>query len=88
LEYGETHPMQIGVRYEYLDDDGMEQALKAWSVKDKLSIGGEYSFYKINKLIVYISAEMRHSRYRVHSSLYPFMHHKNIELYIKSGIDF
>jgi hypothetical protein len=88
IAYHRSHPLQIAVRYEHLDDDGLAQKLQSWSVKDKMSIGGHFSFMEVNRRIVSIGVEIRNTRYRYHPSLEKKMHHGNQEVYAKLGIDF
>jgi hypothetical protein len=35
-----TEPLEIGVRYEYFDDDGLADAFGTWSVEQRVSAGG------------------------------------------------
>jgi hypothetical protein len=60
-----TEPLEIGVRYEYFDDDGLADAFGTWSVEQRVSAGGRYSFYYDveSGLAAYVGAEYRYTDY-------------------------
>jgi hypothetical protein len=58
-----SEPLEIGVRYEYFDDDGLGDAFGTWSVEYRVSAGGRYSFYYdvASGLAAYVGVEYRYT---------------------------
>lgn len=85
-----SEPLEVAVRYEYFDDDGMADALLTWAVEDRYGIGGRYAFYSDEEsgLSAYAGIEYRHTDYRLHSSLKDKVSDKNDELLMRMGISF
>src|SRR5512138_610571 len=40
-----AHPALAALRFEALDDGGRAEALGTWSVKNRISLGGRYTFF-------------------------------------------
>ncbi len=83
-----SEPFEIAARYEHFDDDGMTDKAVAWSVEDRYSLGARYTFYNDWILTAYLSAEYRHSDYRVPSSLKGTMADGNDEFFARLGLSF
>lgn len=83
-----SHPIEIAARYEIFDDDEMTRVLSIWSVKNKYSLGGRYTFYDDGKIFAYFESEFRESSYRIPPAQGPMISDKNTELYIRLGVDF
>jgi hypothetical protein len=63
--FTQTHPFNVAVRWEGFDDDGLTRALGAWTVRDRLAVGGKYTLFEHVPEAVYLDAELRNTRYRV-----------------------
>ncbi|MBF0329874.1 MAG: LbtU family siderophore porin [Nitrospirae bacterium] len=88
--YSVTDPLEIAVRYEDFDDGGIAEKSRTWSVDNRYSIGGTYTFYKDEKkgLSAFVASEYRHTNYRLHPSQKLLMGGKNDELFMKMGVSF
>jgi len=60
-----AHPTVLAVRFEAFDDGSLAAALGAWSVKNRLSAGGRYTFYERGKFETALSLEYRLQTLRV-----------------------
>jgi hypothetical protein len=60
-----AEPMEIALRYEHFDDDGLAEEMGTWSVRDRYSAGGRYTFHESDGLTAYLALEYRVSKYRV-----------------------
>ncbi len=83
-----AHPIDLAIRYEYFNDDSMSDLADIWSVKNRISLGGRYSFFEDKNIIAYFEMEIRLSKYRVPPHLTDLLNNRNKELYMKLGIDF
>jgi hypothetical protein len=83
-----AHPIEVALRYEYFDDDGMSALFNTWSTQSRVSLGGRYTFYELEKTAAYVEAELRRQDYRVPPSLQSTMNPKNLEFYLMLGVDF
>jgi len=83
-----AHPVEVALRYEHFDDDGMSALVDSWSTRSRVSLGGRYSFYEHDKTAAYFEAELRRQNYRVSSLLQPAMGPGNTEFYLMLGVDF
>lgn len=61
-----SEPLEIAVRYEHFDDDGMSDEPGIWTVDNRYSAGARYAFYydEESELTAYIAAEYRLTKYR------------------------
>jgi hypothetical protein len=75
-----SEPLELAVRYEHFDDDGMADELGIWSAEDRYSAGGRYAFYHDALLTAFAAVEYRHTDYR--------MAEANNELMTRLGITF
>ncbi len=81
-----SEPLEIALRYEHFDDDGMSDDLGVWTVKDRYSAGARYSFYNDAEtgFNAFLAGEYRHTELRVHTD----MNDSNDEVYLRLGVDF
>jgi len=81
-----SEPLEVALRYEYFDDDGLSDDLKIWSVKDRYSVGARYSFYndETSGLNAFVAGEYRRTELRTHTA----MKDSDDEFYIRVGVDF
>ena len=81
-----SEPLELAIRYEHFDDDGMSDDLGIWSVKDRYSSGARYSFYNDEEtgFNAFVAGEYRHTELRVHTD----MKDSNDEVYLRLGVDF
>ncbi len=84
--YGVSESLDIALRYEHFDDDGISERLGIWTVKDRYSVGTKYSLYRNETvgLEVFVAGEYRRTGFRVHGE----MPDSNDEIYIRLGADF
>lgn len=82
-----SNPFEIAVRYEHFDDDGMSGEVGVWSVRDKYSIGGRYTFHQKGETTLYAQGEYRGTRLRVPPTL-GAMSETNREIYLRFGMSF
>jgi len=80
-------PLEVALRYEHFDDDGMSDDIGVWTVKDRYSAGARYSFYNDEEtgLNAFLAGEYRHTTYRKGDN---DMKGKNNEAYVRVGVDF
>ena len=81
-----SEPLEIALRYEHFDDDGMSNDLGVWTVKDRYSLGARYSFYndETSGLNAFVAGEYRRTEYRTDAD----MKDSNDEVYLRVGVDF
>ncbi len=81
-----SEPLELALRYEHFDDDGMSDDLGIWTVKDRYSAGARYSFYTDEEtgFNAFVAGEYRHTELRVHTD----MKDSNDEVYLRLGVDF
>jgi len=79
-------PLEVALRYEHFDDDGMSEDLGIWTVKDRYSGGARYSFYNDEQtgFNAFVAGEYRHTEYRTQTN----MKDSNDEVYLRVGVDF
>jgi hypothetical protein len=80
--------LELGIRYEYLDDDDIEKKSLSWSVEDRYSIGGTYTFFENEYVSCYSMLEYRKINYRVHQSIKATQADSNDEYYARIGVSF
>lgn len=83
-------PLEIAVRYEVFDDDGMARAAQAWSVESRVSAGGRYSFYSDEEsgLAAFVGVEYLHTEYDLHPALEATHAGSNDEVIARLGVAF
>ena len=79
-------PLEVALRYEHFDDDGMSETLGIWTVRDRYSIGARYSFYNDETAGVnaFVAGEYRRTGLRTDAE----MKDSNDEVYLRLGVDF
>jgi hypothetical protein len=83
-----SQPVNIAMRYEHFYDDGLSGEVEAWSVEDRMSAGGRYTFYEDGIISAYIAGEYRMTDYRVNEALRPGVEDENDELLLRLGLVF
>jgi hypothetical protein len=83
-----AEPVELAIRYERFEDDGLADDLGAWSVEHRYGIGGRYTFYQNEVLSAYVGAEYRMTEYRVDSSIKDTMDDENNEVFVRLGLTF
>jgi|GEM_PF-276273 len=83
-------PIELALRYERFDDDGLAEKNSSWSAKNRYSGGIRYSFYKDEEkgLAAYLATEYRYTGYRLHSSLKDTRADNNKEFLVRLGVAF
>ncbi len=81
-----SEPLEVALRYEHFDDDGLAEATGAWSIKDRYSGGVRYSFYndETSGLNAFVGVEYRKTRYRTYTPMID----SNDEVYTRLGVGF
>jgi hypothetical protein len=82
-----AHPVLAALRFEALDDGGRAAALGTWTVRNRISLGGRYTFYRLGDINASMSVEYRRQTIRVSPVVagpIPQAH----ELYLRFGLDF
>jgi len=85
-----AEPLEIAVRYEHFDDDGLAEISQTWSAENRYSAGARYAFYQDAQsgLTAYAAAEYRHTDYRVHPDLVATRADANDEFFMRLGVAF
>ena len=83
----ESHPLSFCIRVEHFDDDGLTERLPTWSVNNRMSLGGNWTFSQVGNFIIYGGLEFRRSTYRVNPD-FQEMRSQNSELYLLLGITY
>lgn len=85
-----AEPLEVALRYEHFDDDGMADASETWSVEDRYSAGARYAFYQDpdSGLAAYAATEFRHTDYRLHPSQASTRADSNNEVFARLGVTF
>ncbi len=88
--YRVAEPVEVALRYEHFDDDGLVKETGTWSVANRYSIGGTYTFYENEDLCVssYLALEYRKTDYRLSETVKASMDDNNSELYMRLGMEF
>lgn len=81
-----SEPLEVALRYEHFDDDGLGDDMDIWTVKDRYSVGARYSFYndETSGLNAFVAGEYRRTELRTDSD----MKDSNDEFYLRVGVDF
>jgi hypothetical protein len=83
-----SEPLELAVRYEHFDDDGIADDLGIWSVKDRYSAGGRYTFYENIGLTAYLAVQYRRTKYRLHPDLAGTTADDSNEYFARLGVTF
>ncbi len=88
--YRPSPPLEVALRYEHFDDDGLADATGTFSTEDRYSIGGTYTFYEddASGVASRVSVEYRGTGYRLSAPLKGSMDDGNSELYLRLGVEF
>jgi len=83
-----SEPLEVSLRYEYFDDDGLAEELDSWSVRNRCSVGARYSFYndEASGLNAFLSVEYRRTGLRISGPA--DMKKDNDEVYARMGVNF
>ncbi|HEC97851.1 MAG TPA: hypothetical protein ENI58_06815 [Nitrospirae bacterium] len=83
-----SEPLEVSLRYEYFDDNGLAASVDAWSVKNRYSAGARYSFYneEASGRNAFLSVEYRRTGLRVDSPA--DMEKDDDEIYARMGVNF
>ncbi|RJQ41208.1 MAG: LbtU family siderophore porin [Nitrospiraceae bacterium] len=83
-------PIELALRFEHFDDDGLAEKTSSWSAENRYSAGARYSFYHDEKkdVTAYVGTEFRYTNYRLHSSVVNTRADNNKELFLKLGLSF
>ena len=82
-----AHPTVMVVRYEALDDGSRAAVLGTWSVKNRISVGGRYTFFERGNVEATLSLEYRRQALRI-SPAYEGSAGPSHEVYMRFGLDF
>lgn len=83
-----SEPVSIAIRYERFYDDGLAEEVEVWSVEDRMSAGGRYTFYENGVISAYVAGEYRMTDYRVNEALRSEVEDENDELLLRLGLVF
>ncbi len=85
-----SDPVEIALRYEKFDDDGMAEQTQTWSEKNRFSAGVSYSFFEDEDLGVsaYTALEYRKTEYEISAALNGVALDDNNEVMVKLGVGF
>jgi hypothetical protein len=83
-------PLEVALRYESYDDDGLAEKTSSWSAKSRYSLGARYPIFRDeeNGLAAYVAAEYRHTDYRLHDTLKDVRADNNREIFVRLGAAF
>lgn len=84
-----AEPLEVAVRYELFDDDGLAEAAQGWSVENRMSAGARYAFYSDPEsgLAAFVGAEYRYTDYAVEPAL-PNRAEEQNEVLVRLGLSF
>jgi len=60
-----AHPAELALRFEAFDDGGRAAALASWSVRERVSLGGRYTFFEQGGVLAALDLEVRRQTLRV-----------------------
>jgi hypothetical protein len=82
-----SHPAEMALRFEAFDDGARASALGSWSVKNRASIGGRYTFFEKDTFLAALEIEVRKQTVRV-SPAFAVAAPAGHEVYLRLGLDF
>jgi hypothetical protein len=81
-------PFTASLRYEHFDDGGLTASLDAWTIRERASLGGRYTFFETGSALGYFQLEYRTNRFRVPPRLTGQMTGNQNEVYVRLGFLF
>ncbi len=81
-------PFTASLRYEHFADDGLTAALDAWTIRERASLGGRYTFFETGSALGYFQLEFRTNTFRVPPRLAGQMTDRQNEVYLRLGFLF
>jgi hypothetical protein len=60
-----AHPAELAVRFEGYDDGGRAAALSSWSVRNRIGLGGRYTFFEQGSVLAALDLEYRRQTLRI-----------------------
>ena len=82
-----AHPALVAVRYETFDDGSRADVLGSWSVRNRVTLGGRYTFFEQGSVLAALSLEYRRQTLRI-SPAYTGPAGPSHEVYVRFGLDF
>jgi len=82
-----SHPAELAIRFEAFDDGSRAATLGSWSVKNRVSLGGRYTFFEQGSVLAALDVEYRRQTLRV-SPFYEGAAASGHEVYLRLGLDF
>ena len=82
-----AHPAFVAVRFEAFDDGSRAAVLGSWSVKNRLTMGGRYTFFEKGSVVAALSLEYRKQALRI-SPAFAGSAGPSHEVYMRFGLDF
>jgi hypothetical protein len=82
-----SHPAEIMLRFEALEDGSRASALGSWSVKNRASIGGRTTFFEKDSFLAALEIEARKQTVRI-SPAFTGAAPAGYEVYLRLGLDF
>jgi hypothetical protein len=82
-----AHPALVAVRYEAFDDGSRAAILGSWSVKNRVTMGGRYTFFEHESVLAAFSLEYRRQAMRI-SPAFEGSAGPSHEVYVRFGLDF
>jgi len=81
-------PFAVSLRYEHFDDNGLTASLEAWTVRERASLGGRYTFFEAGTAVGYFQLEYRTDTFRVPARRTGQMTDLQNEVYLRLGFQF
>ena len=82
-----AHPALAAVRFEAFDDGSRAAVLGSWSVKNRVTVGGRYTFFEKGSVVAALSLEYRKQTLRI-SPAFEGSAGPSHEVYMRFGLDF
>jgi hypothetical protein len=82
-----SHPAEMAFRFEAFDDGSRASVLGSWSVRNRASLGGRYTFFEKGSFLAALEIEVRKQTVRV-SPAFGGAAPAGHEVYMKLGLDF
>jgi hypothetical protein len=86
-EHRFAHPIEVSLRFEAFTDGSRAESLGSWSVKNRLSAAGRYTFFDRGNVLIALSAEYRKQTLRV-SPVFGGIAAPTDEFCLRLGLDF
>jgi len=82
-----SHPTEVALRFEAFDDGSRASVLGSWSVRNRASAGGRYTFFEKGSFQAALEIEVRKQSVRL-SPAFDGTAPAGHELYLRLGLDF